>query len=300
LQPPQFEQPFSPNPSFPTASQSGQFFQRFRNEFLPRLLENPRVRHTYLPGRNGNELQTNDTEFATTLTFPRFLFVEQPVRITPGFIAHFWDGPETLGPFGTGFDLPETAFSAFLTLDHYSDPNRRAGVETNVSVGIYSDYEHLDSDSLRLTGVGLGWVRLNPTNIFKFGVEYFDRIEVKLLPAFGLFIRPTPDLELDLYFPRPRISQRLPDFRNLQTWLYVAGEYGGGNWTVERIGGLDDRIDINDYRALVGLEWIGPRGLAGFVETGYVFERQLISFAAIPARELELQDTIMVRLGIEF
>ncbi len=296
-----FQQPlFSSNQQFPRSGQSGQFFKRFRDDFLPRLLERPRIRHTYIPGQNGNELQIHDTEFATTLTFPRFLLSQQPVRITPGFVAHFWDGPETLGPFGTGFDLPETAFSAFLTLEHVSDPNRRAGIESNLSVGVYSDYEHLDSDSLRLTGVGLGWLRLNQTNVFKFGIEYFDRIEVKLLPAFGLFIRPTPDLQLDLYFPRPRIAQRLPNFRSLETWLYVAGEFGGGNWTVERIGGLDDRVDINDYRAILGLEWLGPRGVTGFVETGYVFERELVSFVAIPTRKLELQDAFMLRLGLEF
>ncbi|MEM9411413.1 MAG: hypothetical protein AAGA30_09885, partial [Planctomycetota bacterium] len=225
---------------------------------------------------------------------------QQPVRITPGFIAHFWDGPDTAGAFGTGFDLPETAFSAFLTMEHISDPNRAAGVESNFTVGVYSDYEHLSSDSLRITGVGLGWLRLNNTNVFKFGVEYFDRLEVKLLPAFGLFIRPTQNLQLDLYFPRPRISQRIPNFRNLETWLYIAGEYGGGNWTVERLGGLDDRVDINDYRALIGLDWIGQRGVTGFIETGYVFERELISQAAIPARRLDLADSFMLRLGLEF
>ena len=287
-------------PLFPRTGQTGQFFRRFTDDFLPRLLERPRIRHTYLPGSNGNELQIHDTEFATTLTFPRFLFSQQPVRVTPGFISHFWDGPETAGPFGTGFDLPETAFSAFLTLEHISDPNRRAGVESNFTVGIYSDYEHLDSDSLRVTGVGLGWFRLNQTNIFKFGAEYFDRVDVKILPAFGLFIRPTQDIQIDLYFPRPRIAQRLPNFRSLETWLYVAGEYGGGSWTVERAGGLDDRIDINDFRALLGIEWFGPRGVTGFVETGYVFDRELVSFSAIPARRLELEDTVMLRLGLEF
>lgn len=285
---------------FPRSGQSGQFFRRFREEYLPRLFERPRIRHTFLPGGNGNELEIHDTEFATTLTLPRTFFSQQPVRITPGFIAHFWDGPETLGPFGTGFDLPEAAFSAFLTLEHISNPQRNAGIESNFTVGIYSDYEHLDSDSLRITGVGLGWIRLNESNLLKFGAEYFDRIDLKLLPAFGLFIRPTQDLQIDLYFPRPRIAQRIPNFRSLETWVYAAGEIGGGNWTVERIGGLDDRIDINDYRAILGIEGIGQGGVTRFAEIGYVFDRELVSDVAIPTRSLDLQDTIMIRLGVEF
>ena len=69
---------------------------------------------------------------------------------------------------------------------------------------------------------------------------------------------------------------------------------------MERLGGLDDRIDINDFRAIVGLEGIGQRGVTRFVELGYVFDRELISQAQVPARKLELQDTIMLRLGLEF
>jgi hypothetical protein len=114
-----------------------------------------------------------------------------------------------------------------------------------------------------------------------------------------LFIRPSDDLQIDLYFPRPRIAQRLPNFRALESWLYIAGEYGGGNWTVERDFG-DDRIAINDVRAIIGVEWYGQRGVTGFVETGYVFDRELVSQAAIPTRTLDLQDTIMLRLGLEF
>ena len=292
--------PVPTGPLFPRVAQSGQSWRRFRDEFLPRLFERPRVRHTYIAGNNGNELEINDTEIATTLTIPRLLFIQQPFRITPGFIAHFWDGPVTDGEFGTGFDLPETAFSAFLNLEHLTDPNMQAGLESSLTVGLYSDYENVNSDSFRVTGTALGWARLNPTKVFKFGVEYFDRVDLKLLPAFGLFIRPSQDLELDLYFPRPRIAQRIPNFRNFEMWSYLAGEYGGGSWTVERIGPLDDQIDINDFRAVVGLEWVGPRNVNGFTEIGYVFNRELVSRLASPSRELELQDSILVRLGLAF
>ena len=227
------------------------------------------------------------------------MFFQQPVRITPGYIAHFWDGPETDGPFGTGFDLPSKAFSAFLSAEHISDPCKQAGIETSFTVGMYSDYDNVNSDSFRITAVSLGWFRINPTQVFKFGVEYFDRLEVKLLPAFGLFIRPTSDLELDLYFPRPRIAQRMPNVGGREVWAYISGEYGGGSWTVERID-LDERIDINDFRAIVGFEWVGPQRVNGFVETGYVFNRELISEFSVPSRELELQDSIMLRMGLAF
>ena len=54
-------------------------------------------------------------------------------------------------------------------------------------------------------------------------------------------------------------------------WSYIANEFGGGAWTIQRADGTSDRIDINDIRVSGGIEWTGPRGLTGFVEAGFVF-----------------------------
>ena len=130
-----------------------QFWARLRNDYLPRLFETPRYRHTWVQGNNGNELGLNEVELATTMTIPRWLNSTQPLRLTPGFTFLFWDGPDTAA---TGFDLPSRTYSAFLAADFVSDPNRTSGIETNLTVGVYSDFDNLSSDSLRITG--LDWV----------------------------------------------------------------------------------------------------------------------------------------------
>jgi len=136
-----------------------QQWARFQNEFLPRVLERPRFRQTYLHGSNrganpGNELDINDIEVATTLTIPNFLQSRQPLRISPGFVASFWDGPDTPS---TGFDLPESAFGAYLAADHVTDLAQTAGLETNLTVGVYSDFDNFSSDAIRVQGRLLGW-----------------------------------------------------------------------------------------------------------------------------------------------
>lgn len=271
-----------------------QAWARLRADVFPRLFERPRVRHTWLQGNNGNELDINTLELATTMTLPIIGRMRQPIRMTPGFTFDWWNGPETPA---TGFDLPSKAYSAFLAFDHVTDPNQVGGLESNFTIGVYSDFDNTE-DSIRLTGLLLGWYRLNEINTIKYGVEYLDRVKVKLLPAFGVFIAPTPDLKLDVYFPRPRIAQRIPNVSDFEVWSYVGAEYGGGSWSIERpVTGIDDRVDINDIRAFVGLEWLGPRGRTGFLEGGYAFQRELVFESSIPARELELQDTFMIRLG---
>ena len=274
-----------------------QAWRTFRTQFLPRVLERPRIRQTYLQGNNGNELNINDIEIATTATLPNFLQGTQPLRISPGFIFHWWDGPDS--NVFPDFDLPARAYSAYLSFDHVTDPSRISGLENNLTVGYYSDFDNTSSDAVRITGRFLGWYRLNEYTVGKLGVEYFDRVNVKLLPAVGLYMTPNPDLKLDLFFPRTKLSHRIPNFADFEAWAYLGAEYGGGSWAIERRDGARDQVDINDVRAFVGLEWIGPRRVTGFFEFGYAFEREIV-YRSNALNSLELQDTLMVRSGIAF
>lgn len=292
----------SPGPSasgWPNSPQGwpANAWSNWRNNSLPKLMEHLRFRQSWLEGdADPADVDILDTELLTTVTLPNFLGAVMPLRLSPGFTFHFWDGPDTAI---TGFDLPSRAFSAYLASDFISDTRRQLGIETSVTVGVYTDFKNVSSDSLRVTGVGLGWVRVNPYTTMKLGIEYFDRVDIKLLPAFGFFMQPNNDLKLDLYFPRPKVTHRLPRFGNYDVWAYAGGEYGGGSWTIERMGGFDDQVDINDVRAFLGFEWTGPRGVTGFFEGGYVFNREML-YRSAPAIELDNPDTFMLRTGIAF
>lgn len=284
-----------------------QVWARLRSYGIDRLLERPRFRHTYIgSGSQITDLGIHDAEIATTLTIPNFLWTNQPLRVSPGFIFHFWDGPSFPAIFGILLnDMPAQAYSTYLAADYSTPWDRRVGGEINATVGLYTDFQHIDSDSFRITGVGLGWFRITPNTTLKFGVEYLDRIDIKLFPAGGLFIQPSPDLKMNLYFPRPKIAVRYPNVSNFEVWGYMGAEYGGGSWSLERNRGIlppfDDRVDINDIRFFVGVEWLGPRRVTGFFEGGYVFERELVfDRGALPNRTVPLSDSFMLRSGIAF
>ncbi len=273
-----------------------QAWTEMRDKWWPRLIEHPRFRHLWLSGNNGNELGLNEMEVATTLMVPNFLGSNQPLMVSPGFIASFWDGPDTMI---TGFEMPSATYAPYLSIDAASDFRKNAGIEMNVTLGVYSDYYHVNSDSLRITGTGLGWFKVNPYTTFKGGVEYYDRIRVKMLPAFGFFMQPNSDMKLDLYFPRPRFAHRMPRMGNYEVWGYVGAEYGGGSWTIERMGNIDDQVDVNEIRSFFGYEWVGPKNVTGFLETGYVFDREML-YRSDPTVRLGLQDAWMVRGGLSF
>jgi hypothetical protein len=85
----------------------------------------------------------------------------------------------------------------------------------------------------------------------------------------------------------------------------VAGEFGGGSWTIERaVDGGADQVDINDIRLIIGIEYGSPdmfregRRLA-FFEAGWVTEREVI-YVRRPEDSFTLRDTFMLRAGIGY
>ncbi len=81
-------------------------------------------------------------------------------------------------------------------------------------------------------------------------------------------------------------------------WGYVSGEYGGGSWTIQRSNGTHDDMDYNDIRVNVGLETFGYRGMHGFFETGFAFDRKIIYLSGSP--NFAPSDTVMLRGGLSY
>jgi hypothetical protein len=257
----------------------------------------PRVRYTFVnDGGEYDDLGISDFDFSVVAAFPNFLFSTQPLYVTPSFSLHLWSGPRE--PAG---DLPANAYSAFLDFGWSSDPTKAFGGEVGVRTGVFTDFETLDTYSLRIMGQGLFRIQTTPTTAVRAGVYYIDRNDLKLLPAFGLLWTPNAQTRFDIFFPQPRLSQHLTTMGNRDLWWYIGGEYGGGAWTVKRVGDFSDRIDINDIRLTLGIEW-GQAALlqqgrrTGFVELGWVTAREVV-YVVNPLETHALRDSWMVRAG---
>ncbi len=275
-----------------------------------KLFQNMRLSYAWLYGDSGMDLDINDGFLTSTLAFPNFLWSGQPWFVSPGFGLHLWSGPTAFGMPA----LPSKAYSAFLDLGWRSDPNAAFGVDLAGRIGVFSDFTGLVDESVRPSGVALMRFNLSPTMSLKAGVEYINRADIKLLPAVGLTWTPTPQKRWDIYFPQPKFSCYLTTLGNRETWWYVGAEYGGGVWTPElqfdtnKDGTLDTTerslMDINDYRAYVGLRF-GPPGAPGvgergaFIEAGYVWEREVV-IVTRPDESFGVSDTFMVRGGVAF
>ena len=209
------------------------------------------------------------------------------------------DGP---GPPETS-DVPARLYSAYL--DFAINPRWTAnfGADISTRVGAYSDFQAFNEDSIRFQTLAVGIWQCSPASAIKLGVNYVDRVDVKLLPAFGWLWTPNKQTRWDIFFPNPKLANYWTTVGNQQVWWYVGGEYGGGSWSIDREGfpakGEDDRLDINDIRAFVGVEWWSLNRMYGFFELGYVFERKLVYYH-VPADSISLSNTWMVRGGVSW
>ena len=272
------------------------------------LLQGPRFRYTFVgEGRKPEMLGINDFDTSLVLAFPNFLFLTQPLYVVPSFSLHLWNGPNQDAP-GVNADLPSKAYRAFMDIGWESSPTQMFGTEFGIRFGGFSEFGVWNSRSFRVMGKALANFRLTPTTTMKAGVYYVNRIDIKLVPAFGFQCQPNPQTRLDLYFPQPRFSRYCRTIGTRDVWWYLSGDYGGGSWTIERTNparnNLEESIAINDLRAVMGLEWgkaqtlqLGRR--TAFAEVGYVFKRK-VKYRNNPGDDYSPDDTFMFRVGIGY
>jgi hypothetical protein len=287
--------PFQWQPA-PYTSSSESYWQKTQ-----RFLQELSFEYTYLYGESGdpNGLEINRAELASTFAIPLLYNIETPLLVTPGFATNWLEGPATnVPPLAGEPALPSRLYDAYLDFAWYPRVSEFLGGELGFRTGVWSDFEDVNSDSLRFLGRGLASVSLTPQLDVLFGAVYLDRVDVKLLPAGGFYYRPTPEWDLYIVFPNPKVRKFLTAVGNSKWYWYAAGEYGGGSWSIERQG-LSDQVDINDIRVSGGFEWETQTFIRGHVEVGYVFDRELVFRSGDPAA-FSLDDTFMIRGGVDF
>jgi hypothetical protein len=268
-----------------------------------RFLQQINFDNTYIAGNNtGTNLGIFDTEVSATFAIPVF---RNPFLITPGFAAHFWDGPNTNGfglpPGVLGPEMPPETYDAYLDATWKPQITPRLSADLAFRAGIYTDFVFVSSRSIRFPARGLGLYALNPQTTLVAGVVYLDRLSVRLLPAGGVIWTPDADTRYEIYFPRPKLAHRITTVRNSNLWWFVAGEYGGNTWTIHRtqMGGFGDVVDYNDLRLSMGLEAIGFTQRRANIEVGYVFNRRLEYRSGFTPTTYP-HGTVEVRAGLAF
>ncbi|QDU37803.1 hypothetical protein Mal4_21200 [Maioricimonas rarisocia] len=273
-------------PTFKPVAPPHQHFAPADGGWLGMRLKSTKATGTYLSGK-GNTFGMTSLDFRGTLEFPAL----PGIFATPRFGWHFLDGPAST-------DLPGQLYNLSVDLLMVRPIGRNWMVHLAVAPSLYTDFDHVSGDSVRIVGRGLAFYRWSPTLQLSGGVVYLDRDDIPILPAAGLVYTPNDDTRIELMFPRPRIARRYQVEANHERWFYLTGELGGGTWSVKRTSGRDDVATYGDLRLLFGIDHKWYAGPSLFFEGGYVFSRDLEYESNIGNRSFT--DTVMVRIGANF
>jgi hypothetical protein len=246
---------------------------------------------TYLDRGASRSMGVTELELYTSVAFP-WPSLERPLIVTPGFNTRFLEAPDFAGIPGTVYD----AYLQAMWLPQWSD---HWGGIFAVNTGVYSDFNKVTDESLRVSGRALLRWDMYPDELqWVFGIVYLNRNDVRILPAVGLIWSPEDHIRHELIFPRPRTAWRLGfEPGQWEDWFYLAGEFGGDTWLVERHGELD-QMTMRDYRLMMGVERKRDGGGGMRAEVGYVFSRR-VEFER-SGYDYRPDDTVMLRLGGAF
>jgi hypothetical protein len=215
---------------------------------------------------------------------------EWPLLITPLFEVQYLDGP--VSP-----DLPPRLYETYLDFLWVPRLNENWTVILGLAPSVYSDFQ-TDEDAFRWTGKGLVRYDWSPTLQVLAGVLYLNRDDVRILAAGGLIWNPHDDARYEILFPRPKLARRIAVHELCEDWVYVAGEFGGNTWAIERDSGQPDRLTLRDLRLLLGLERKRDGGAGWRTEIGYVFGRRAEFASGTPT--IEPDDTLLLRGGVTY
>lgn len=218
--------------------------------------------------------------------------IEHPLLIIPGYNERYFSGP--IAP-----DIPERVIDAYVEFMWLPKLNERWSFVAAISPGVYSDMEDGVDEAFRLTGKGLARWNWDPGRLqLVFGVLYLDRVDIAVLPAGGLIWTPHNGARYDLVCPSPKAAWRIRgESGQWEDWFYVAGEFGGDQWSVQR-SGIADTMTLREVRLSAGLDRRLPGGAGFRVEAGYVLGRIIEFGSATP--DYEASDAAMIRFAVTF
>lgn len=248
--------------------------------------------NTYISPDGKQGFGSNDAEVALSLAAP-LPNRRNPIIITPGITTQFLDGP-------TYTDLPARLYNPYLSLTWYPRFTPNLGAIINITPSVFSDFEKWDEAAFRTPGRALlRYTLAEYEREIVLGVAYLDRDDVPWLPVAGIIWTPNPYITYEIVIPKPRILYMFNEQATHEDWVYVAGEFAGNSWSIQRVPGFQqDVVTFTDYRAILGVERRKNGGAGLRVEAGYIFGRSFEYQST--GQQFDPTSTWMVRGSVSF
>lgn len=214
------------------------------------------------------------------------------MHIEPGFAMRWLTGPNVT-------DLPPYLFSIVIDVGFGHQISENWSFDAVVTPSWNTDFANKSYQLFRLPWQAVNSFKLSEELKLVVGVTDLDREDIRFLPVAGLIYEPLDgSQQLDLVFPRPKAAWRLSQSGDGSTWGYVAGELGGGSFSIQRPGAVHDIVTLRDFRLLFGYEHRGKKRHASRIEAGWVFGRAVEYVSGVG--DYDPGQTAIIRLSNDF
>jgi len=206
------------------------------------------------------------------------------VNWTNQFAYRNWDGPTTT-TIGQSSNYYRFAFDLELETPKAGPFSWSFGITPSLNTDFKAN---VWDEGFMIDGRGILFMHLDQFWTLGLGLMYWNRVEDLFVPYAGLIYR-DDYWEWQLMFPETRVSVFLGNEAYWSKWLYARGEYHVEAYGVERSaagGKFDDRMQVRDYRILIGMKM--DSGFASwFFEGGWVLGRDVDFRSAAPGYDID-------------
>jgi len=212
----------------------------------------------------------------------------------PQFGLRLWDGPSN--PVQ---GLPGQVYRLGWDFEYATPGEAPVSLLAGFTPSVNSDFsQQTSSDAWQFDGRLALFFNHSSYWTWVLGVTVWDRVDTFVLPYAGVIYTPSPQWEFRLLFPEARISYYMGRFYGERVWLYANAEYHVEAYEVELgSSGAKDAIQIEDWRALVGLRF-DRQVYAKFIEAGWVFDRDVEFKGSTP--DFEIRSGFIARAGLRY
>jgi hypothetical protein len=212
---------------------------------------------------------------------------------TPEFNLRTWEGPQLV-------DLPGSVYRFASDFELSTPANNPWSLQLGFTPAFVSDLEaSADDDAWNFDGRAVVFVKTAPAVTVAIGAQYLDRVDDQIIPYAGIIWNPNSQWEARLMYPKARVSYLLGSNGQAATWLYGSLEYNIEAYQIglEGLDGSNEKIQIEDYRAMLGLR-TDDGNVAAFIEAGYVFDRRVDFAHGTPG--FDISPGFISRIGLRF
>jgi hypothetical protein len=191
--------------------------------------------------------------------------------------------------------LPRNLQSLFIEAGARYRLNDRSFASIKLSPGLYSDFEDIGDDDLRMPVLALGGYSFangfSAVGGFMYRLGYHGS---RFIPVLGFSYQPDDSWRIDLIAPRPAITY----LASRQLQLFVAGEFASDEYELrDRLLGAKV-IRYSDYKAMFGINYLPVPAIKLSTSVGYAFERKFVFFDG-DRSDLRMDNAPFLKLSLD-